>query len=55
MIMMKNTKIKFSSDDELPLYKTIEVPTMTIAARTIFLEDSKYYPQVFLDGFLDKI
>ena len=42
-------KIKFSSDYELPLNKTMEIPCMTIAVRAIFLENRKYYPQVFLD------
>ena len=41
-------KIKFNSDNELPLNKTIEIPSMTIVVRTIFLENNKYYPQVFL-------
>ena len=43
----KFMKIKFSSDDELPLNKTIEIPSMTMFVRTICLENSKYYPQVF--------
>ena len=30
-------KIKFNSDNELPLYKTIETPTMTIVTKAIFL------------------
>ena len=46
MIMMK---IKFNSDDGLPLNKTIEIPTMTIVIRAVSHEDSKYYPEVFLD------
>ena len=41
-------KIKFNSDDELPLNKTIEIPAITIVVRAIFLENNKYYPQVFL-------
>ena len=41
-------KIKFNSDEELPLNKTIEISSMTIVVRTIFLENNKY-PQVFLD------
>ena len=48
-------KIKFNSDDELPLNKTIEVPIMIIVIRAIFLENNKYYPQVFLDKCLYKI
>ena len=42
-------KIKFNSDDELPLNKTVEIPTMTIVVRSIFLENNKYYPNVLLD------
>ena len=30
-------KIKFNSDNKLPLNKTIETPSMTIAAKAIFL------------------
>ena len=37
-------KVKFNSDDELPLNKAIEIPSMTIVVRAIFLEN---YPQVF--------
>ena len=48
-------KIKFNSADELPLNKTIEIPSMTLVVRSIFLENSKYYPQVFLDECLYKI
>ena len=51
----KYMKIKFNSDDELPLNKTIEIPTITIVVRAIFLENNKYYPQVFLDECLYKI
>ena len=43
----KYMKIKFSSDDELPLNKTIKIPTMTIAVKAAFLENNKYYPQFF--------
>ena len=51
----KYIKIKCDSDDELPLSKTIEIPTITIVVRAIFLENNKYYPQVFLDECLYKI
>ena len=36
--------MKFNSDDELPLNKTIEIPGMIIAARAVFHENNKYYP-----------
>ena len=48
-------KIKFNSDGELPLNKTVEIPTITIVVRAIFLENNKYYPQVFLDECLYEI
>ena len=49
------TKIKFSSDDELPLNKTIEIPTMTVVVKAIFLENNKYYPEVLLNECLYKL
>ena len=51
----KYTEIKFNSDDELLLNKTVEIPTIKIFVRAIFLENKKYYPQVFLDECLYKI
>ena len=48
-------KIKFNSDGELPLNKTIEIPSMTIVVRAVFHENNKYYPQVFLDECLYKL
>ena len=48
-------KIKFDSDDNLPLNKTIEIPIETIVFRAVFHEISTYYPYVFLDECLYKI
>ena len=48
-------KIKYNSDDELPLSKIIEIPTMTIVVRAVFYENNKYYPQVFLYEYLYKL
>ena len=45
-------KIKFDSDDNLPLTETIEIAIVTIAVRVTFHENNKYYPQVFLDKCL---
>ena len=42
-------KIKFISDDELPLNKPLKFHAMTIIIRSIFDEDGKLYPQLFLD------
>ena len=41
-------KIKFNSDDNLPLNKTLKLPNMTIIIRSVLKEDGKFYPQVFL-------
>ena len=43
----KHIKIKFNSDGESPLIKTIEASTMAIVVRAGFHENKKYYPQVF--------
>ena len=40
--------------DELPLNKTIEIPTIKIVGRAAFHEN-KNYPQVFSDECLHKI
>ena len=45
-------KIKFNSDDKLPLNKQLKFLSMTIVIRSIFEEDGKYYPQPFLDDCL---
>ena len=50
VIMMM--KIKFNSDDDLPLGKILSLHNMTITVRSVFQEDNKYYPQVFLDECL---
>ena len=48
----KHMKVKFNSN-ELPLNKTIEIPSMTIVNRATLYEN-KYYPRVFLNEFLYK-
>ena len=45
-------KIKFNSDDNLPLNKPLKFYQMTITIRCVISEDNKLYPQVFLDGAL---
>ena len=45
-------KIKFNSDHDLPLNKSLKFHLMTIAIRCVFEEDRKLYPQVFLDDTL---
>ena len=45
-------KIKFNSDDNLPLNKPLKFYQMTVTIRYVFSEDNKLYPQVFLDEAL---
>ena len=45
-------KIKFNSDDDIPLNKQLNFLTITVIIRNIFEKDGKYYPQSFLDKFL---
>ena len=45
-------KIKFNSDDDLPLSKQLKFHIMIITIRSVFEEDGKLYPQVFLDDTL---
>ena len=51
----KYMKIKFNSDDELPLNRTIEIHNATIVLRAVFHENNKYYPQFFLDECLHEL
>ena len=43
----KYMKFKSNLDDQLPLNKTIEIPTIAIAVRAVSHENNKYYPQFF--------
>ena len=42
-------KIRFKSNDELRLNKTIKLRLLTIIIRCVISEDGKFYPQLFLD------
>ena len=42
-------KIKFDTDDNLPLNKPLKLRMLAIIIRSVFEEDSKFYPQVYLD------
>ena len=41
IIIKKYIKIKFNSDDDLPLNKTLKSHNIAIVVRTIFHEDNK--------------
>ena len=45
-------KIKFISDEDLPLNKQLKFINLTIIVRAAFEEDNKYYPQIFSDECL---
>ena len=45
-------KTKFHSDDDLPLNKPLKFHLMTITIRSVFVEDGKLYPQLFLGDTL---
>ena len=45
-------EIKFNSDDNLLLNKALKFHMVTVTTRSIFQEDGKLYPQVFLDDAL---
>ena len=45
-------KIKFNSDDYLPLYKPLEFHNMSLTMISVFEENGKLYLQVFLDDAL---
>ena len=48
-------KIKFNSDDDLPLNKPLKFHAMTIIIRSVFEEDDKLYLQIFLDDTLHEL
>ena len=48
-------KIKFDSDDNLPLIKIPKFCILTNIIRNIFEKHDKYYPQIFLDGCLYEV
>ena len=48
-------KIKFNSDDDLPLNKTLKLHMLTILVTSVFEADGKYYPQIILDECLYEV
>ena len=48
----KYRKIKYNSDDDLPLNKATKILGMVTFTRAVFYENSKYYPQFFqMNGY----
>ena len=48
-------KIKFNSNDDLPLNKILKLHMLTNIVRSVFEEDGKYYPRIFLDECLCEV
>ena len=48
-------KIKFNSDDALPLNKILKLHILPITVRSVFEEDGNYYAHIFLDDCLHKV
>ena len=45
-------KIKFESNDNLPTDDIVNMHQVTVIIRSIFAENGKFYPQLFLDDTL---
>ena len=48
-------KVKFNTDDKLPLNEPLKLHMLTIIVRYLFEEDGKFCPQLYLDGSLYEI
>ena len=48
-------KIKFNTDDNIPVNEIIYFLTITIIIRSVTKKDDKYYPQLFLDDCLYEV
>ena len=45
-------KIKFESNDNLPIDNIVNMHQVTIIIRSAFAQNGKFYPQLFLDDAL---
>ena len=54
-MIMGYIKIKFDSDDDLPLNKPLKFYAMTVTIRSAFEEEGKLHPQLFLDDTLHEL
>ena len=45
-------KIRFESNDDLPLNRPVKLHLLTIIIRCVFSEHDKFHPQLFLDDAL---
>ena len=54
-VVYNNDKIKFLSEDSIPLNKLIYFPTLAVVIRGAFKQNGVFYPQVYLDDCLYQI
>ena len=40
-------KIRFKSDDDLPLGKILNIPSLILVTKSVFQENNEYYPQIY--------
>ena len=48
-------RIKFESNDNLPTGNIVNICLAIIIIRSVFAQDGKFYPQLFLDDGLYKL
>ena len=48
-------KLKFDTDDDLPLNKPLNLYMLTIIVRFVFEDERKFYPQVLSDECLHEL
>ena len=49
------TRIKFDTDDNLPLNNPLSLHMLAIIVRSVFEDEDKIYPQVYLDVCLHEL
>ena len=49
-----NVKIKFNTDDDIPLNRELNFVTVNVIIRCVFEKDGKYYLQVYLKNVFMK-
>ena len=49
------TRVKFDTDDNLPLNNPLSLHMLAIIVRSVFEDEDKIYPQVYLDVCLHEL
>ena len=48
-------RIKFESNDNLPTDNTVDMHLVIITIRSVFAQNGKFYPRLFLDDAIYKL